>query len=147
MIIEELDRSQCKAVLSTVRFGHLGCCSNGQPYVLPIQFVAEGAYLYSFALTGQKIEWMRANPLVCVQVDEFGQNREWRSVIVNGRYEELPDRIGWKTERERAWSLLSQTANWWEPGGIKPVDQGTTPHLFYRIIIDEMTGRQAKAVS
>ncbi|KQZ87362.1 flavin-nucleotide-binding protein [Mesorhizobium sp. Root157] len=147
MIIAALNKSECKALLSSARLGRLACCNNGQPYVVPIQFVAEGAYLYSFSLLGQKIDWMRANPLVCVQVDEFGKNREWRSVVVNGRYEELPDRIGWKTERDHAWSLLSQHANWWEPGGMKPVPEGATPHLFYRIIIDEMTGRRAEAVS
>ena len=35
--------------------------------------------------------------------------------------EELPDVIGHKRERERAWSLLSRHANWWEPGGLKPL--------------------------
>ena len=27
-------------------------------------------YLYSFSTVGQKIEWMRANPNVCVETDE-----------------------------------------------------------------------------
>ncbi len=145
MIIAELDRSQCKALLSSARLGRLACCKEGRPYVVPIHFVAEGGYLYSFSLLGKKIEWMRTNPLVCVQVDEFGRDREWRSVVVDGRYEELPDRIGWKTERDRAWSLLSQHANWWEPGGMKPIPEGATPHLFFRILIEEMSGRQTKA--
>lgn len=146
MVITELNGAECKALLASTRMGRLGCSRDGQPYIVPIHFVLEGIYLYSFSLQGQKVEWMRANSLVCVQVDEFGEQREWQSVVVNGRYEELPDRIGWKRQRDRAWSLLSKHANWWEPGGMKPIPEGGTPHLFYRIVIEEMTGRRARTV-
>ena len=144
MIIAELDRSECMALLAAARLGRLACCNDGRPYVVPVHFALEGEFLYGFSLVGRKIAWMRANPHVCVQVDEFDPDRQWRSVVVNGRYEELPDRIGWKVQRERAWSLLSRHAGWWEPGGLKPVTEGTAPHLFYRIGIDEVTGRQAR---
>ena len=33
---------------------------------------------------------MRANPLVCVEVDEVAAYDRWVSVIAFGRYEELP---------------------------------------------------------
>lgn len=143
MIITELSSLECKTLLSSTRLGRLASSKEGQPYIVPIHFVLEGIYLYSFSLEGQKVEWMRANPLVCVQVDEFGKQSEWQSVVVNGRYEELPDRIGWKRQRDHAWSLLSKHANWWEPGGMKPILEGGAPHLFYRIVIDQMTGRRA----
>lgn len=144
MVILELNRSECVALLSSTRLGRLACSKDGQPYIVPFHFVLEGMTLYSFSLQGQKVEWMRANPLVCVQVDEFGQRGEWMSVVANGHYEELPDRIGWKQQREHAWSLLSTYANWWEPGGMKPVPDGSVKHLFYRITIDQMTGRRAQ---
>lgn len=76
------------------------------------------------------------------------RSREWRSVVVYGVYEELPDRIGWKRERDRAWSLLREHANWWEPGGLKPVPgpmATASTHLFYRINMESMTGRQGVA--
>ncbi|MFC5385838.1 pyridoxamine 5'-phosphate oxidase family protein [Aquamicrobium segne] len=142
MIITEMTRPECLELLGSQRVGSLACCREGQPYVVPITFVLDGDYLYSFSLTGQKIDWMRANPLICLQADVAGENGLWRSVVVNGRFEELPDRIGWKRARDRAWSLLSQHANWWEPGGLKPAAEGRTPHVFYRIIIEEMTGRR-----
>lgn len=141
MIVMEMDRSQCMALLHASRLGRLGCTKDGQPYVVPITYAADGNNLYSFSLTGRKIDWMRGNPKVCVQVDEFGERREWRSVIAYGRYEELPDRIGWKASRERAWSLLSREAEWWAPGAFKPVAQVPAQHLFYRIVVEDMTGR------
>lgn len=145
MIITEMTRSECLELLAAQRLGHLACCRDGQPYVVPVTFALDGNYLYSFSLTGQKIEWMRANPLVSLQTDVLGEHGTWRSVVVNGRFEELPDRIGWKHARDHAWSLLSQHANWWEPGGLKPADEGPTQHVFYRIMIETMTGRRCVA--
>ena len=147
MVIVELNRPDCMALLQTARVGRLACARDGQPYVVPINFALDGSYLYSFSLTGQKIEWMRENDKVCVQVDELENPRKWRSVVVYGRYEELLDRIGTKVQRDRAWSLLSRQAQWWEPGGLKPMADAPTPHLFYRIAIDEITGRQAQPAS
>ena len=144
MIITDMDRSECMALLHEARFGRLACAKDGQPYVVPISFAVDGNDLYSFSSTGQKVEWMRANPKACVQADVFDLGGEWRSVVAYGRYEELPDRIGSKIQRERAWSLLSQRANWWEPGSSKPIDEAPTGRLFYRIAIENVTGRRAR---
>src|SRR4029450_3011752 len=70
------------------------------------------------------------------------------SVVAYGRYEELADSSQWVRERLHAWSLLQKQANWWEPGGLKPVPQaaaGASQYLFYRIRIEQLTGRQALA--
>lgn len=144
MIITTMDRTECLALLQASRSGRLACAKDGQPYVVPITFARDGNYLYGFSLVGRKVEWMRENPKVCVQADEFSGPRAWKSVVVTGRYEELPDRIGWKMQREKAWSLLSQQASWWEPGGLKPAGDAPTEHLFYRVSIDEMSGRQTR---
>ena len=97
-------------------------------------------------MPGQKIEWMRENPKVCVLVEQSTAGREWRSVVAYGRFEELPDRIGWKRERDHAWSMLGQHPSWWEPGGLKPApgpSASASEHLFYRIEVENMTGRQS----
>jgi nitroimidazol reductase NimA-like FMN-containing flavoprotein (pyridoxamine 5'-phosphate oxidase superfamily) len=103
--------------------------------------------VYAFSMPGKKIDWMRANPTVSLLVEQKEKGREWKSVIVDGRYEELPDRIGHKQDREHCWSLLCNHAAWWEPGALKPESQPATdhsPHLFYRILIEQMSGREAK---
>lgn len=144
MIIKEMSQEECTAVLTAARGGHLACAKDNRPYIVPITIAFAEHSIYSFSLPGQKIEWMRANPQVCVQVDDFGKGGAWKSVVVQGSYVELPDRIGSKLEREHAWSLLSTHANWWEPGGLKPLTAAIPPeHLFYKIAIETMTGRQA----
>ena len=143
MIVTEMDRTECMDLVRSNSLARLACEKSGQPYVVPITYAVDGNYLYSFSLIGQKLLWMRDNPKVCVQVDEFGESRSWRSVVVFGRYEELPDVVGAKVQRERARSLLSRRAQWWEPGAVKPVAGVPTPHVFYRIAIDEVSGRHA----
>lgn len=144
MVIKELTEQECKAILAEARVGHLACAKDGRPYVVPITFAFEERHIYSFSLPGQKIDWMRQNPNVCLQADAPAERREWKSVVVHGVYEELADRIGTKREREHAWSLLSKSANWWEPGGLKPVAAAIpSQHLFYRINIESMSGRHA----
>lgn len=144
MIITEMDRSECMKLLGEARLGRLACTRGDQPYVVPITYVCDGRDIYSFSLAGQKVDWMRANPNVCLQVDEFNRGGGWKSVVVNGRYEELPDRLGSKVARERAWSLLSQRAAWWQPGGLKPPQQALSEYLFYKIVIDTISGREAR---
>jgi nitroimidazol reductase NimA-like FMN-containing flavoprotein (pyridoxamine 5'-phosphate oxidase superfamily) len=91
MRIRELSKEECLAVLARARLARLGCAHENQPYVVPV-YLAYGATecLYGFTTPGQKVEWMRTNPLVCVEVDEIVTLDQWVSVIVFGRYEELP---------------------------------------------------------
>ena len=144
MIIRDISEKACLEVLAAARVGRLACASDGQPYIVPVTIAFAQHFLYSFSLPGRKIDWMRQNPKVCLQIDVSSKGDGWKSVVVMGIYEELPDRIGSKLEREHAWSLLSKHANWWEPGGLKPLAaEVPAEHLFYRINIVTITGREA----
>jgi nitroimidazol reductase NimA-like FMN-containing flavoprotein (pyridoxamine 5'-phosphate oxidase superfamily) len=91
MIVEQMTESECFQVLNRTRIGHLACAQDNQPYVVPIYFVFSERYLYAFTTPGQKVEWMRSNPLVCVEVDEVNDSTRWMSIVIFGRYEELPE--------------------------------------------------------
>lgn len=147
MQVATMSPAECTQLLSRNRLGRLACAKDGQPYVVSVNYAFADNHLYAFSSLGKKIEWMRANPLVAVLVEEPGDGREWKSVVVEGRFEELPDRIGSKRARDHAWSLLSKHADWWEPGALKA---STSPladslaHVFFRISIDRMSGREAR---
>ena len=113
MLIEEATTQASLDLLARARLGRLACAQGSQPYVVPFYFAYHHNYLYSFTTVGQKVEWMRANPLVCVEVDEVVSTHKWMSVIVFGRYEELLDTPEWRSEREFASKLLQQHAMWW----------------------------------
>ena len=143
MLIRTLGGPECSKVLAGNRLGRLACAQGGRPYVVPVYFAFEDNCLYAFSMPGKKIEWMRANPLVSVLIEERGRGREWKSAVVDGTYEELPERI----QREHAWALLSEHSNWWDPGALKPVTPAIadhSDHVFFRIRIDQLSGREAK---
>jgi uncharacterized protein len=146
VLIQELTKPASLDFLARTRLGRLACTQGAQPYVVPIYFAYDNNYLYSFSTVGQKIDWMRANPLVCVQADEVVSSEQWLSVIVFGRFEELPDLPEWRMERALAYALLQRKAMWWEPGYVKTIFHGTQRPLapvFYRIHIAQITGHRA----
>jgi uncharacterized protein len=143
VLVREMTVQECLDLLERSRLGRIACARDDQPYVVPFYFAYHGTHLYSFATLGQKIEWMRTNPLVCVEVDEIISSQRWKSIVIFGRYEELPDTPQWRNERELAYQLLEKHAMWWQPGGVARTHHGK-PHsltmIYYRISIDEMTG-------
>ena len=147
MIVHEMTTQECYEFLGHMRFGRLGCARDGQPYVVPIYFAFDGRHFYCFSIPGQKIAWMRANPLVCVEVDEIVNQLNWRSVVVLGEFEELCDVPSCVNTREYALNLLQKRATWWQPAYIAPEPGGAQKPLvpiYYRIRITQVTGHHGR---
>ncbi len=146
MWIQDMTTSECLRILASTKLGRLASARENQPYVVPFYFVYDEPYLYSFTTLGQKVEWMRSNPLVCVELDEVESSDYWASIVIFGQYEELPDILEWKQERLHAYALLQKHAEWWEPGSAscthRSHEQPLIP-VFYRIRIGRITGRRA----
>ena len=154
MLIHEMTEDECRTALERVSFGRLACARDNQPYVLPIYFSYDGKHIhgfsapgqiYGFSTLGQKIEWMRSNPLVCLEIDERTSHHQWMSVVVSGRYEELPDTPEFGYERVQAHEVLQTRAMWWEPAYVATEHREQLTPIFYRIHITQMTGRRATA--
>ena len=172
MVIHEMTRAECLAVISGGRLARLGCARDNQPYVVPIYYAYErtpdgGPVLYAFTTAGRKVEWMRANPRVCVEWDAVARYDRWTSVVAYGEYEELPPRGGRPEGRppERAtvesgpgeedgeWvkatELLREHATWWQPAGAAYAARNhrgpDEPFraIYYRLRIDRVTGHRA----
>ena len=144
MRISKMQDRDCRDTLRRLCFGRLGCARDNQPYIVPVYFAYEPDHLYGFATFGQKIEWMRSNPLVCVQADEVLGQDNWVSVVVVGRYEELPDIPS--TRRNGARLLLEKRAMWWQTAYVESDLRGKSePALpvFYCVHIEEMSGLRA----
>src|ERR1039457_3658097 len=143
MVIQEMTEDECGTALGQTDFGRLACARGHQPYIVPIYFSYDGKHLYGFSTIGQKIEWMRSNPLVCLEIDERTSPHQWMSVVVSGHYEELPDTPEFGYERVQAWEVLQKHAMWWEPAYVVTEHRGQFMPIFYRIHIKQMTGRRA----
>lgn len=142
MVIEELTDRECRAVLARTHLARLACSLNHQPYIVPIHVDFHDSNLFGFATLGQKIEWMRKNPLVCVEVDELSTDHQWTTVVMSGRYEELPDTSDYAYERSIAQYLFQRHAVWWEPASVPLAGQRPRPLVLFRILIVQMTGRR-----
>ena len=147
MLIEEMPRQACIDFVQKARLGRLACEQAGQPYVTPFYFAYHNDALYGFSTVGQKIAWMRANPRVCIEVDEVASAQQWISVILFGRYEELPAEAQYDAERQLAHGLLQQRPVWWEPGYVTTMPSGIERSfelVYFRIHIGPITGHRAK---
>lgn len=161
-------------MLARTRLARLACAYENQPYVVPVYLAYNSsddeACLYGFTTPGQKVEWMRANPLVCVEVDKSTSDDQWVSVIAFGRCEELPDTAGRDSgripagaesshgsratpdtagrdsERLLAHDVLQSHALWWEPAATARAHcDPAEPFIpiFYKVRINQVTGHQA----
>jgi uncharacterized protein len=146
VFIHEMTEAECRQALEQATVGRLACARDNQPYVVPIYFALHREHIYTFTTLGQKVEWMRTNPRVCLEVDERAEHDRWHSVVVFGQYDELPDVPEFEAARVKALELLEKHVMWWEPAyvgaGHRDLPHTETP-IFYRIKIDRMTGHRA----
>jgi nitroimidazol reductase NimA-like FMN-containing flavoprotein (pyridoxamine 5'-phosphate oxidase superfamily) len=146
MIVHDLDRAECLEFLAAAHVGRLACARSDQPYVVPafFYFDRDADCLFSFSTIGQKIDWMRENPKVCVEFDNIVDQYHWTTVVVFGRYEEVGDSPEESAARRRAHELWQRHHAWWLPGAAMRAsgEEHGTP-VVYRIRIDRITGRRA----
>lgn len=143
MVIEEMTDRECRVMLARTNLARLACALNNQPYVVPIHVDFHDAHLYGFATLGQKTEWMRQNPLGCLEIDEITTYKQWASVVVLGAYEELPDTPEYQCQRSVAERLFQRHPVWWEPASVSLAGHQPRSPIMFRILITRMTGRRA----
>ena len=143
MLIQEMTEQECRAMLSLRHVARLACARSNQPYIVPIHVDLDGEFLYGFATLGQKIEWMRLNPLVCLEIDELMTDGHWISVVVIGHYEELPHTPEYEGPRRVAERLFQRHPAWWEPASIPLAAHEQRTPIVFRIRIGRVTGRRA----
>jgi len=145
MVIHELHRQACIDLLTRIRLVRLACVHEGQPYITPIHCAYHENHVYGLSAVGQKITWMRANPLVCVEAEELTSPENWASVIGLGQYEELPKTPQSEAHRQRAFELLRTRPVWWEPACAQTLLHGERRPIepvYFRIHLDQVSGRR-----
>jgi uncharacterized protein len=135
MNIGRLKDTDALAILREGTLGRLGCIAAGWPYVVPVNYFFDEKDIYIHSLPGKKIDALRANPRVCLQVDEIQDSYNWRSVIAYGTFEELSSE---ETRENVLTKLYSRLPH------MTPVEsmlvKGLKETLVFRIKVDEVTG-------
>lgn len=140
-MLGELNKREIIDLLESEFIGRLGCHSDGETYIVPINYVYQKNAIYAHSGEGRKIEMLRANPRVCFQVDQIENMFKWKSVILWGTFEELKEE-----QRQQAMQglILRVMPNTNNPGrdpshAISPSNRETL--IVYRINIVKATGR------
>lgn len=144
MVIEEMTHRECQTMLARASLARLACAVDQQPYIVPLHVYFADGFLYGYSTMGQKIDWMRVNPLVCVEMEEIAGRRQWATLVVFGQYEELPDTPENAYPRSLAERLFQRHPMWWKPASVPLVGHPLRSPILFRILINRMSGRQAK---
>jgi nitroimidazol reductase NimA-like FMN-containing flavoprotein (pyridoxamine 5'-phosphate oxidase superfamily) len=151
MKIAPLPRTDIDNFLRTQTLARIGCHAGGQIYIVPIAYAPENeegpvtsVLVHSFE--GQKVRMMRENPHVCLEVDEIAGPSSWRTVVIDGEFEELRG----SEVRQRALSKLAR--HLLPPEAASRMARGDDPFrppgeeapvVLYRIRIHDASGRVA----
>ncbi len=136
-MISRLRDEEARALLQRGRVARLGCCVDGAPYVVPVNYLFDGEQVLIHSLPGRKIAAMRSNPRVCLQVDEIIDDFGWRSALVFGSYEEITN----PSERSRTInSLLAHFPQLTPVETLIAEDAGAPHPIVFRIRLDRLTG-------
>jgi nitroimidazol reductase NimA-like FMN-containing flavoprotein (pyridoxamine 5'-phosphate oxidase superfamily) len=145
MNVQMMSYDECTALIKKRWLARLGCADRNVPYVIPVQYCCSGDRLYVFTLPGKKLDIMRRNPHVCVQIDQLKSRHSWKSVVADTRFIDLSTEEC-REEKDQAWSLLAKHIDWWEPGALKPAGKvADTPlhkHIFFALEILDLSGRK-----
>jgi hypothetical protein len=144
MRIHTLSTEECVDFLRSRSLGQLACSHRNQPYIVPIHFSfePERRRIYAFSSVGQKIEWMRQNPAVCLEIDDIKDKEHWTTVLVFGRYRELQRGQENAEERRVAGELLQKRPEWWLPAVGKVGDYEHPDVVLYSIDAERFSGRR-----
>jgi hypothetical protein len=146
----ELNETQINNLLSSQVVGRLGCSRGKQAYIVPVTFAYDGIYIYGQTTEGTKLEILRKNPKVCFEVDTMTDMKNWQSVMIEGKFEELKSK-----EAEQAREILynrifplstsSTIHTYGHQQNGKIDDNAKIKDVMYRIRIKKVSGRFEKA--
>jgi nitroimidazol reductase NimA-like FMN-containing flavoprotein (pyridoxamine 5'-phosphate oxidase superfamily) len=148
-MLGQLNDTQIKNVLSSQVLGRLACTDGKKPYIVPVTYTYDGHYIYGQTNEGLKLKMLRKNPNVCFEAGIMTGMRNWQSVLVFGKFEELKG-----IEAEKARDILfgrvftlmtSSTIHAHEHSVSAKIDDASRmKFVLYRIRIKKMTGRFEK---
>jgi nitroimidazol reductase NimA-like FMN-containing flavoprotein (pyridoxamine 5'-phosphate oxidase superfamily) len=144
-------RDEMESILREETLGYLGLSVNGSPYVVPLSYAyVEGKILFHCALTGKKLDYLKANPQVCFSVSrQSGKvvrhpqgaqcQSDHDSVICYG-----VARIVENVEERK--SVLETFNRCLQPGAAEITLEAASKCCAVEIKIVEMTGRQQRGL-
>ncbi|CAN5529597.1 hypothetical protein BH10ACI2_BH10ACI2_07220 [soil metagenome] len=140
--VEDLSESEIIDFLAELDYGHLACCRNNKPYVVPVHYAFDRKDIFVYTTEGKKADIIKENPNVCLQVEKVDDNHHWKSVIVDGFATQL--KAG--ADRDRALELIVAVNPTLTPAvSIRWMDEWVRENVevVYAVKPESMTGRRS----
>jgi nitroimidazol reductase NimA-like FMN-containing flavoprotein (pyridoxamine 5'-phosphate oxidase superfamily) len=145
---EITDRAEIGAIIRGAKVCRLGLCDDGEPYIVPMCFGYDGEYLYFHsAVEGRKLDILRRQPRVCIEIDEMlamveadsacRWSMSYRSVMGLGTVEFLENLAA---KRAGLAVVMAQYAT----GEFTFPDQAVDRVCVFRVRVDELTGKRSE---
>lgn len=142
----KLNETEINNLLSSQSLGRIACTNGKQPYIVPVTYFYDGNYIYGQTNEGSKLNMLRSNRKVCFETDSMLDMRNWKSVLVYGKFEELKNEES-ETARDLLFGHVYPLAT---PGIVHThehentgvvIDNNRVKKVLYRIKIKKITGR------
>ncbi len=145
-MLGKLTDVQISNILLSQSVCRLACTDGKKPYVVPVTYAYDGKYMYGQTMEGTKLNILRKNPNVCMQIDIINSSNNWQSVIVFGKFEELKNKSAEKAREylyEKVFTLMTnaKTHRFQHDEQKNIEDNNRVKEVMYRIKIKEITGR------
>jgi nitroimidazol reductase NimA-like FMN-containing flavoprotein (pyridoxamine 5'-phosphate oxidase superfamily) len=145
-LIGTLNHDEIDQLLRAEIVGRIGCHADTTTYIVPVTYVYAHGCIYGLLGAGMKLKLLRANPMVCFEVDHIADMTNWQSVIAWGRFEELH---GIDAEQalhllvERMAQHMGSAPRSPSKNDVLPGHAGLEGHapILYRIVLTKRTGR------
>jgi nitroimidazol reductase NimA-like FMN-containing flavoprotein (pyridoxamine 5'-phosphate oxidase superfamily) len=128
--LEILSYDECRRLLANEAVGRVGFVQDGEPLILPVNYVVDGGTIVFRSGRGSKLESALMNRPVCIEVDSWDvvEHTGW-SVLAKGLAEHVTD--GDEIDRleqlpVRPWSRPDLRSEW------------------IRVMIEELSGRRIR---
>ena len=143
-MLSELTPQEIDHMLANQFFGRIGCAGEGRVLIVPVGYYYDGQCIYGLTREGTKIQFLRQNPAVCFEIDEVTAIDRWRSVVVEGTFEELQgpemDDALYLLRNRKIPVFANERMSY--HGVAAPANRQAVYPVVYRIHITSKTGRQ-----
>ena len=146
-MIGTLTSQEIEAFVASNYIAYLACSDSNTPYIVPITYYYDepSNSLISYTTEGRKISILRANPQISLIVSEIQDLTNWKTVILEGKFEELSgmDEItAVQTLSAKLTRLISEKQQK-EVAFINEVARinEDNPKVIYRIHLEKKSGR------
>ena len=145
---EITDHAEVEAILQRNMFCRVAFCDGHRPYLLPMNYgYADGCFYFHSASEGRKLDILRKNPAVCIEVEEgielvSAENPcswgvRYRTVIAEGNAAFLEE----PAAKRQALNCITSACGAGE--GFSFPEQALAAVTVFRVPVDSMSGKRS----